>query len=187
MKNWRGILRLSLVFQFFFNLVTEVWIKCLTKKKHFGKELLCLRTLRKGFLADLLPKRSVATPPMGSLLADRSCYGDRGRARLRVPGAGQGRKGVFPGGGGPGRRPAPEALEPRPAHLREVPSASRREAAHGLRAEGEHPGHRVSQAQAALGEGAAVGPGRRGDLPSSGATCRAATAGCAWSSGRSGS
>ena len=89
----------------------------------------------------------------------------RGRARLRVPGAGQGRKGVFPGGGGPGRRPALGALEPRPAHLREVPPASRREAAHGLGAEGEHPGHRVYQAQAALGEGAAVGPGRRGDPP----------------------
>ena len=89
----------------------------------------------------------------------------RGRACVRVLGAGQGRKGVFPGGGGPGRRPALGALEPRPAHLREVPPASRREAAHGLGAEGEHPGHRVSQAQAALGEGAAVGPGRRGDPP----------------------
>ena len=44
-------------------------------------------------------------------------------------------------------------------------------------------GHRVSQAQAALGEGPAVGPGRRGDPQ---AAARPA-AGCAWSSGRSGS
>ena len=41
-----------------------------------GKRLLCLRTLRKGFLADLkrgcalrLPKRSVATPTVPSLLS----------------------------------------------------------------------------------------------------------------------